>query len=160
MFGSRNWWVRHESLAPVVRRRSGGDRMMPTDAIAPWFALVLLALAILTRLAWRAKWRRDDRRQKALAAGIADERRTEWIPARPGQTPGQLVPGEDDEMLPDPVLDEITEEVPVVTLREESIPTQWVSFGPRWMHKTCLEARRDGRRPCAECAPHLVTGAR
>lgn len=114
---------------------------MPTDAYAPWFALALLALAIAIRLAWRAKWRRDDRRARALAAGIADERRISL-------------------MEPTPYEDEPTEEIPVVTLREESIPTQWVSFGARWMHKTCLEARRDGRRPCAECAPHLVTGAK
>jgi hypothetical protein len=114
---------------------------MPTDAIAPWFFLLLLAAATLAF--WRAKWRRDDRRQKALAAGIADERRISLM-----------------EPDPTPYEDEITEEVPVVTLREESIPTtQWVSFGARWLHKTCLEARRDGRRPCAECAPHLVTGA-
>jgi len=139
--------------------------MTATDAVAPWFAIFLFVAGVVTWLYWRRKWRRDDQaRQEALEAGIADERRTEWTPAEPGQTPGQLVPGEGDEVQPDPVLlvewDEDTEQLPIVTPREESIqPIQWVSFGPRWLHKTCLDARRDGRVPCGECAPYLVTGA-
>lgn len=48
---------------------------MATDAYAPWIGLAFLAIAIAIRLAWRAKWRRDDRRTRALAAGIDDEKR-------------------------------------------------------------------------------------
>jgi hypothetical protein len=131
---------------------------MPTDAYAPWIGLALLALAIAIRLAWRAKWRRDDRRARALAAGIADERRISLM-----------------EPDPTPYEDEPTEEIPVVTLREESIPLAqtvekyplvpagWVEFRGGLVHVRCLDPLlRNDARPCAGCAVHLdhvLTGA-
>jgi hypothetical protein len=112
---------------------------MPTDGIAPWFALVLLALAILTRLFWRAKWRRDDRRRRISLM-------------EPDPTPY-----EDD--------DDAESYEPTPTLREQSIPMPAdmkpvkysgripTPYGLGVVHSGCLVARRDAAADhiCAEC---------
>ena len=60
--------------------------MIPTDAVAHWIALAMLVAAGVTWVVWRLWFRRDDRAHH-LAAGIADERRTEgWTPAKEGDT--------------------------------------------------------------------------
>lgn len=120
--------------------------MTTTDQYGHWFALAFLALAILARLAWRAKWRRDDRRQKALAAGIADERRISLM--EPDPTPYEDEPTE-----------EIALDEPVTRIYTEP---GWTMFRGGLVHTDCVTARlRDGTS-CAGCAVHLdhvLTGA-
>jgi hypothetical protein len=143
---------------------------MPTDSIAPWFALALLALAILTRLAWRAKWRRDDRRARNLAAGIADEQRvecrdiTEFVngPTGDQRVEIRLTLDNTNGTFDPSVLDEPTVQLPVVTLREELIPDGMVLFRGGAVHPECAAKAINDARPCAGCAVHLdhvLTGA-
>jgi hypothetical protein len=135
--------------------------MTPTDTVAHWIALAILILGPLVWLCWKLKWRRDDRAAN-LAAGIADEQRTAlmdhhegtWRPAAPGDTPGQLAPGEDDTV-------DLTE--PTATLREQLIPVGMVLFLGGAVHVDCVgPLLLNDTPPCAGCAVHLdhvLTGA-
>jgi len=42
---------------------------------------------------------------------------------------------------------------------EDATGVQLAEYGDRLIHRHCLDARRDGRTPCAECAP-VMAGAR
>jgi len=42
---------------------------------------------------------------------------------------------------------------------EDATGIQLAEYGDRLIHRHCLDARRDGRTPCAECAP-VMAGAR
>ena len=46
-----------------------------------------------------------------------------------------------------------------MVIEEDATGIQLAEYGDRLIHRHCLDARRDGRTPCAECAP-VMAGAR
>jgi hypothetical protein len=123
--------------------------MTPTDHYGHWIGLIFLILGVGTWLFWRAKWRRDDRRARAVVAGIADERRISLMEPDP-------TPYEDE---PEEITEEIQLDEPVTRIYVEP---GYTMFRGGLVHTDCVTARlRDGTS-CAGCAVHLdhvLTGA-
>ncbi len=72
------------------------------DAFVPYLAAAILLVGVLALRGIAAWARRLERRDDLMA--LAD---TVWTPARTGDTPGELIPGEDDQTLPDPVAEPV-----------------------------------------------------